>query len=619
MKNSYPRVVPDLNVGSDFCMQAIQRILCHVIPPTVFLQEGGMIHFQRQLPIVCWTPLSEPPFEISFFLCCRFRQGAFRFFNEMVSRWLIPGKKLNVIMLFGADFMMPDLSPQKYIGGEMLVRVESKEEYEALQRNLPIIESEIRHGIESHYQACRILEIKGLTSDEKTALIQENIVTLIRHRPQDFDYDILTEMQHFLVICKENFKAERSYRHMSRIICVHYLFRKALKLSLETFPERRYISVKLIRAHLQKKRAVLGIALALSFIRDDELFEVSHLLSGIQAIIPEAKFIAGSFFCNQGRSDPICTLYLEIEKEGGFSLDEERHLKEELPSELKNRFEKRLNPIFMPQNEEMIMRNILTLSHQLKLVRDLPQVMIDFNQQTEEKLEFLVTVLRLVKEKRPSIAECFKNKPTFLEYLPNRTKVVGTLRKRYCKEASVFFLRIRKNRFLRKNHAVNLYKARKEVAHELGRIIGEFRDYNGGTISKESELFERLKISLGTKAQENAFLLENFFYSLTPPIMRSVLPLEPILKLFNMLLEEELALGQPYTIRMQEESHFLCALITSLDPHFHERLKLDAFEGQIATCFVPQAEYYSFGLILRNPSTSDSLKIRLTIEEIIPI
>lgn len=619
MKNSYPRIVPDLNIGSDFCEQAIQRILSHVIPPTVFLQEGGMAHFQRQLPIICWTPLSEPPFEISFFLCCRFRQGAFRFFNEMVSRWLIPGKKLNVIMLFAADFTMPDLSGQKYIGGEMLVRVESKEEYEALQRNLPIIESEIRLGIESHYQACRILEIKGLTSDEKTAFIQENIVTLIRHRPQDFDYDILSEMQHFLVICKESFKADRSYRHMSRIICVHYLFRKALKLSLETFPERRYISVKLIRGHLQGKRPVLGVALALSFIRDGELFEASHLLSGIQTIVPDAKLISGSFFRCQGKNDPICTLYLEIEKEGGISLDEERELKEELPSELKNRFEKRINPIFMPQNEEMIMRNILTLSHQLKLVRDLPQVMIDFNQQTEEKLEFLVTVLRVAKQGHPSIAECFKNKPTFLEYLPNRTKGVGTLRKKYNKEATVFFLRIRKHRFLRKNHAVDLYKARKEVAFELTRIIGEFRDYNGGTISKESELFEKLKASLGEKAQEHAFLLENFFYSLTPPIMRSVLPLEPILKLFSMILEEGLAPDQPYTIRMQEESQYLYALITALDPHFHERLNLDAFEGQIAACFVPQAEFYSFGLVLRNPSMSDSLKLRLTIEEVIPI
>lgn len=619
MESVYPRISNDFEKESTFCASAVHRIMSHVLPPNFFQGEGAAARFNAQLPIICWTPLADPPFDLSFFLCCRFRPNAFRFFYEMISRWLIPGKRLNALLQFATDFSLPDLSSQKYIAGEVVVRIDNAHDFETLQRNLSIMENEIRMGVESYYQASRILEIKGLSSDEKTALIQENIVSLIRHRPQDFDYDILTEMQHFLVICKEGFKAERTYRHMSRIICVHYLFRRTLKLSLDSFPDRRYISVKLVRAKIYENRPVLGIAIGISYIRDTEIFESRHILGGVQAIIPEAKIVSGSFFQNKGRTDPIYTAYLEVEKNEGFTLEEQRQLKEELPIELKNRFETHLNPVFMPQNEEMVMRNILTLSNQLKLVRDLPQVMIEFNQQMEEHLEFLVILVRVAKPGCPSIYEDFKHMPTFLECIPDRKKSIGSLRKKYKKEAFVFRLRIRKRPFFRKNLSVDLYKARQEVASELARVIGEFRDYNGGTISKETELFGHLKSSLGTKAMEHAFLLENYFYSLTPPIMRSVLPEKPIRKLFLMMLEEELNEEQQYAIRIQEDADYLFALITSVDRHFHEMLHLEPYSGKIATCLVPQTDCFSFGLIFRNPTTQESLSLRLAIEEIMVV
>ncbi len=616
MKSDYPCITPLFEDSPSFYQDGVSRVMSNMLPPSFFEGEGAGARLNELLPLMCWTPLAEPPFDISFFLCCAFRPNAFRFFSEMVTRWLIPGKRLNALLQFATDFSMPELGEQEYIGGEVMVRIENHSELEILRRNLPIIESEIRLGVESYFQACRILEIKGLSSDEKTALIQENIVTLLKHRPQDFDYDILSEMQHFLVICPDSFKAERTFRHMSRIICAHYLFRRALKFSRESFPDRRYISVKLVRAKLQGKRPVLGIAIGVSFIRDNELMEARHVLSGIQGIIPQAAEVSGSFFRNQGGSDSICTLYMEIEKEGGVTLEEQRRLKEELPTELKTRFEQRLNPIFMPQNEEVIMRNILTLRNQLKYVRDLPQVMIDFNQQLEEHLEFLVILARIAKPDLPSIRDYFESKSTFLEYIFDRTKIVGMLRKKYRKEASVFRVRIRKEHYLRKDHSIDLYKARLAIASEMARLIGEFRDYNGGTISKETEIFEQLKMNLGDQAAENAFLLENFFYSLSPPVMRSVLPAEPMSKLFLMLLEEKLVEDQPYAICIQEDLNYLYAIITSVDPHFHEAFQV---EGKMTTCFFPQTDYYSFGLICRDPTPQDSLRIRLAMEELMSV
>lgn len=593
---------------------AITRILKHTLPdsfePELFFQVI------EKLPIVCWTPLIEPPFQLSFFMLCNFRANSFRFFYEMVSRWLIPGKRLNALLQFAADFSLPDFGEQKYIGGEVTVRIESQKELEALHTNLPIIESEIRMGLESYYQACRILEIKGLTHDVKTALIQENIVSLIKHRPQDFDYDILSEMQHFLVLCKEEFKQARTFRHMSRIICVHYLFRKALKFSLDVYSERRYIYLKIVRAHLNGARNVLGLAIGMSFLKENERFEAPHILSGIQALIPGARIVEGSFFCNKSRSDPTLAIYLEIEKEGNITLEEGRLLKEELPGELKNRIEQRLSPIFMPQNEEAIMRHIVSLSGELHYLRDLPQVIIDFAQQTEEKLEFLVVALRVAKPTLKPIALCVEGRIAPLEYIHDRTHLIGWPRKKYRKEASVFRLRIDKKNFLRQDHSVDLNKARQTVANELRRAIGEFRDYNGGMISKENELFEKLRQDAG----ENGFLLENFFYNLSPPIMRSILPMEPLKILFNMLLEgtsEHLSDEAPYQISMQYDDSNMYIVVIARDWRLKDALlpTLKLFTGKVATCFIQHMELPCFGLLFRDPDQEEALRLRLTIEQ----
>ena len=431
----------------------------------------------------------------------------------MVSRWLVPGKRLNATLQFACDFTMPEISDQKFIIGEVMLTVETQRELEQIQKNLPIIENEIRLGVTSLHQASRILEIKGLTADEKTAMIQENISSLVKRRPQDFDYDILSQMQHFLVLAKDEFKRQRNFKHISRIICIHYLFRRALKLSHEVYPDRRYISIKISRELLENKTRIIGIIIGISFLRSNELLQSRHLLSAIHNIIPDARTIDGSFFFNQGRNDSICTFYVEIEREQGqlFTHEQIKQLKAELPREIETRIEKRQSPIFMPHNEEGTMRDILTLSHQLKYVRDIPQVTITFSGQTDNKLEFMVIVLRLLKTGSSQLATILSSKQSALTIFVERKKVVGQLRKIYKKEATVLRVQIDKTPFLRQDHSIDLYKVRQKVSVELRRVLGEFRDFNGGTISKEQELLSSLRMQLGKEAIENSFFLENFF------------------------------------------------------------------------------------------------------------
>lgn len=529
---------------------SIRSALRRILPNDLFFSEikneqmmqECLRSYHNLLPVVRWCEWGSKPLNLSLFLLCRYRSNAGKFFYEMVSRWLLPGRRLNLSLFFSTDFRLPDLGSDVYTISEIVISLDQEQDLEMIRRNLPIIETELRLGIISVYHASRILEIKGLSADQKTSLIQEKISALVQKRQKDFDYDIFSQMQHFLVMCRNEFKAMRESHHMSRIIYVFYLFRKSLRLQVETFPNKRHLSLKLIKARLHLPlgiKRVLGVFVGMNFLKENEVFEQKHLIRAFQNYIPNVRMIEDSFFVNEGPDDKIHTIYIEVEKEDGedFSLEEIKKLRRELPEDLKRRVEHLTPPIFMPRNEEEVMRNIVTLSHQLKYIRDIPQVIISFDEHSDTELCFTVILLRILHPDSAPIQEIFQKSKTRFKFIPDRIKSVGTLRNRYPKEATVFRVKLHNASFLRGDHSVDLYKARQEVIKELQRIIGEVRDFNGGMISKQMELFLALKGQLGDIGEQSEFLLENFFHSIFPVELRSVLDPGPLRVLFQLFLE----------------------------------------------------------------------------------
>jgi hypothetical protein len=183
-------------------------------------------YFLALLPYVSSTLLEKVPSNLSFFVVSRYRSDAFRFFFDMIIRWLVPGKRLNAIALFAGDFAIPSVSGDLYSLCEVVVRIDDPEDVKHIQANLSTIETELRLGMESSYYARRILEIKGVNADEKIELVQERITAIIRRLPKYFDYDLISEMQHLFVMCRDEFKALRQSGHLTRIICCLFLFRK---------------------------------------------------------------------------------------------------------------------------------------------------------------------------------------------------------------------------------------------------------------------------------------------------------------------------------------------------------------------------------------------------------
>ncbi|MBA3815225.1 MAG: hypothetical protein H0X29_01640 [Parachlamydiaceae bacterium] len=567
--------------------------------------------FHAFLPFTTLRKNRALPGEMSFFFLSKYRANAFKFFFEIISNWLVPDKRLNVSLIYAVDFRMMDLSDEIFTLCEIKIHIESQFEVDQILRNLPLLETELRLGIESGRYARRILEIKGLSTDEKTAIIQEDLAYLINYSPKEFDSDVLAEMQHVLVMCREEFKIARACRHLSRIIALHYLYRKWLREAVKTAPHRRHLNLKLFRACLNSSigsRKVLAIVVGVNFFRDKEIFDKAHLLKAIQNYIPKVQDVESSFFANRRGSELICTLYLEVEKsdEKDFTYDEIQLLRARLPGDLKDCVECVMHPVFMPRNEEEIFRNILSLSNQIKYVRDIPQVFISFDEQTYTHLFYTVILVRVLKPDTLSIQEMFKNAHPSLKYIQDRCQVAGNLRGRYKKEATVFRIKLSKDQFLRFDHSIDLNKARQTVASELDRVIGEFRDFNGGIISKQNELLCEVKELLSNTSKFNDHFLDNFFYSLTPIIMRTLLEPEAVSTLFLMLLEsiEQSKVDGKGCLKIEQKNNFVFAMVKAEDPLLKEEIaralaKFQLHSSELAASSVSVYDIIYLGYIYR--------------------
>ncbi len=536
------------SIDAEYYRDGAQDLIGRLVPQALLDAKGldlsaSRVRFADLLPVISWSSLDRGPCTLSVLLLCRYRLNACNFFYDMVSRWLLPQKQVNVELFFASDVRLPHLSEDLLSVAEIVVYLKSAQDVEAVRRNMHAVETEIRLGVVSNYHARRILEFKGLSTDGKTAMIQEKITSLIQSHSKDFDRGIFSQMQQFLVTCPEPFKKVRDYHHISRIISNLYSIRKFLEQNIQVFPSKRHVQLKYLRTRLvmegQKERPVLGILVGLNLLHEHERFETEHLMSAIQKKLPAARLVEGSAFSDPSRDAKIQAMYLEVEREGlvDFSLDEIQSLKMGLPDQIRGHVEQLTHPIFMPRNEEEVLRNIMILSRQLRFVDDLPHVIITFDEQKGESLHFTVILLRVLAEEGAGAQELFARAIGPFKFSAERIRRVGRLRRRYVKEAAVFRTVTPIEPFLRPDHSVDMVQARAAILGEVAKVVGEVRDYNGGMIYKQSETLSGLKQALGKVALQNNLLLEKFFYSLAPMEMRSVFEVEPLKQLFLLLLQ----------------------------------------------------------------------------------
>src|SRR3989339_896801 len=236
------------NFGDSGQSHLLRSLIQKALRKPMLLQSEN---FLSHLPFVEMEISPENQSCSSVVLVCSASVGIEKFFNEMLSRWLLPGKKLDPCFFIYSNFSFSKIPLEKFSFCEIRFFLESGQNKESLRLNFHQIAEEIKIGAISTYQAHKILEHRGLFSSEKNSLIQERISSLLHRRPEDFDYDVFGQMQHFFLSAKEGFKQIREYAHLSRIVYVFYLLRRRLKKVVEKISDKRHVSFKVghVRLH----------------------------------------------------------------------------------------------------------------------------------------------------------------------------------------------------------------------------------------------------------------------------------------------------------------------------------------------------------------------------------
>ncbi len=578
----------------------------------VFRNDPAFWHALRQhIPIVHWEPCECAPGGVMVYLLCQALNNydLSHFFGEMISRWLVPGKVATILSTKHLTFRFQDIPDESYFISEIFALVDDERSFGSLQKNMNALAQEIALGAVSAHHARHILVTKALTQEHKTTLIHKTIVELSTRKFKPIGPEVFFEMHHFLLASDDEFKRIRDVRHMCRIICYHNWFRRQLRRIKDT--DQRQIMVKPLHARLKfqfGEKNVIGLVIAVSFIKEYEQFESRHIASACQRLIPGITVVPRSFFSYQNPSDPIQSFYLEIEKRDGIELTskEVALLRQGLLVEIPHCIEQLSHTLFIPQNEEEIMRNIMLLSQEIRYVRDIPQMIISFQGQSDATLRFHVTLVRLCKDAdTPTLEVVFAKVAELVEFVSTSKRVVGQVRNRYAKEANTFLLECRKAPFMRVDHSVDLSRAREFISAAICQALGEVRDFNGGLMSQQNQLLVGLKELLTQEERKEEIHLENLFHNVQPVLMRSLLPPEHIKQLFDLflLLHNETPLNNAPRVREICQSTSLCAMVAAYDPSVFDEMQkrillLDFKDQQLATCRMASDGIYFAGYIL---------------------
>jgi oligopeptide transport system substrate-binding protein len=580
---------------------------------------------EHALPIVQTELVGGPPGEIALYLFAKNvkHYDLAQFFTEMIQRWLLPWNQAKIVSTKQLSFSFGDATKKTFFVSEVLCQVVDEAALYSIKDKLSSFSQEVKLGAMSAHHARHILATKGLTQEQKTTELHKTIIELSNGRCKSLAADLFFELHSFLLASDDEFRRIRPVRHMCRLICYHNWFRRQLRTLFRQHERQiRFIKFKLSKSLLQfafGEKRVLGLLLSVSYLSEYEQFEAKHILKACQRIISNIRLVPASFYHYVTNADPTHSFYLEIEKKDGkdFTLEEIKQLQVGLKAGLPLGIEQLSHKLFMPHNEEEVLRNILLLAQELRTPKDPPQIIANFRGQSENTLTFHVILVRLVKENSAAVPcqQLLENTNDFLTFVLGAKKIAGTLKSGEEKEANTFLLECPKAPFLRQDHSVDLLRAREFVVSSLKKVFPTIRDFNGGLIGQQNQLLAGLKEFLGPGEHKHELHLENLFHSMSPVLMKSLLAPELIRSLFGLfvqLLENSSQESQELAYKEMRLEHALLFMISTDEKATFDDLAktidtLGLKELELATSSFKVGSLYYQGYIFvpENPDVMD--------------
>jgi ABC-type oligopeptide transport system substrate-binding subunit len=397
----------------------------------------------------------------------------------------------------------------------------------------------------------------------KALLRQELLNSLVNCA--ETDSSLIMEIEQFFCSKTDEFFNHRSISHIGRVIRLLAALRKNVSASSPA-----HITLRLFRSTLgchNRKRKILCIAFSIQVVSQDLAFDERLVRECVQRLMPNIGLVPYSFYSAPAGKEPARIAYVEIEKKDSseFTHDEIPTLHASLTREIESCIETMIPTVELPQNEEESLRTILLLSQQIKKLKDIPQVMIQYRGQSAYTIDFCVTLVHLVEKDRES--RFFLTKlPNIVRMIPTKKAIVGCLRQKLQKEAISFIVQCLKEPFLRHNRSIDFLKARETVILSLKSTLGVVRDVNGGLFYQQTHLINELIPALSSDEKKELHIVENLFHSLTPCITKNMVSKMHMLTLFRLFFELRTNRKDPKK-RFIAEKHSQAAFVGFICPN----------------------------------------------------
>lgn len=308
----------------------------------------------------------------------------------------------------------------------------------------------------------------------------------------------------------------------------------------------------------------IGIVAAFTTQNQHAFLGKEQIQEAIGHTIKGATLIEDSFYDGKKGDEEIQSYYFEIQKlnREPFKEVDIKAIEENFSFDLMDRVTLFSYPMYLPRNEEEVMRNMLQLSREIKFVKDLPHVIIQFRNQTQQKLVFDLILCKVRLDGDETLADRFMEETGDITFRFERNREVGDVRKKTIKDAYLFQVDVDIKNFLRRDLSVDLSRARQTLLEKLKEHIGPLRDFNGGILSKEKELLVKTRFEILREKTLNEHLLENLFYSIQPYVIRTLVDPTLISELYILIDQGGF---EENSLRFKEKKEGIVAVMRSHD------------------------------------------------------
>ena len=358
-----------------------------------------------------------------------------------------------------------------------------------------------------------------MTGSSKIAFLDKELKNLTARFSNYFNKNLLSFFHKNIASSAKNFIDERDEQLLLKVTLATYLVcQKFEDVKAHNFVDQNFV------LRLLKLGSKIGFLIAYT---NSENFTKYSLFSTFQLFLTGIIEVPGSHFIWYDPDLNYYFCYFEVQKVRGTPLtpQEIKLLQKSLKQQISSISS--LTPaLFWPYNEEESLRQVQILSKELKNGNDLPHLSIQFQEQSQISLEFLLHFA--APRKKIDILQKLQSLPT---YLNSFCRFKGCFQKKY--EVDVGALSIKFNYYpFIVGRTVNLLHARRYLLKHIENAIGPFRDYNGGLFEKQQFQFETLRVNLSSFIPLFDIFAEKLFYSIYPVEKRLSLTIDDAKNLF---------------------------------------------------------------------------------------